>query len=121
MNSEHLNGYRQKLLELRERVGGEVNHVVEAVHEDVNVRDVSAAPVHLADVAELAVDAEVEVLHTARSILDEINAALARIDEGTFGKCRSCGAAIVEERLRALPYTPFCLRCAKATEQSSAA
>jgi RNA polymerase-binding transcription factor DksA len=121
MTSNQLNSYRQTLLELRERVGGEVNYVVGAVHEDVNVKDVSSAPVHLADVAEQAVDAEVEVLHTTRSILDDINAALARIDERTFGKCQSCGAVISDERLKALPYTPFCLRCAKATEQSSVA
>jgi len=121
MTSEQLTSYRQTLLGLRERVGGEVNYVVGAVHEDVNVKDVSSAPVHLADVAEQAVDAEVEVLHTTRGILDEINAALTRIGEGTFGKCQSCGASISEERLKALPYVAFCLRCAKATEKSSAA
>ena len=56
-------------MELHERVGGEVNHVVESIHEDVNVKpNVSSAPVHLADVAGDAVDADVQVLHTERDI-----------------------------------------------------
>jgi len=118
MNLEKLKQYRKRLAELHERVGGEVNHVVESIHEDVQVNEnVSYAPVHLADVAGAAVDADVEVLHTERSILDEINAALRRIDEGTFGKCRECGDAVSEERLTAIPFTPLCAACAKASEQ----
>ena len=120
MNRDRLNRYRETLLELRERVGGEVNYVVGAIHEDVNVNEnISNAPVHLADVAEQAVDAEVEVLHTTRSILDEINAALERIDHGAFGQCSACGSAVSDERLSALPYTSLCVRCAKAGEQSA--
>jgi RNA polymerase-binding transcription factor DksA len=102
-------------MELHERVGGEVNHVVESIHEDVNVKpNVSSAPVHLADVAGDAVDADVQVLHTERDILDQINAALARLEEGTFGRCLHCGAAISEQRLNALPYVALCARCAQA-------
>jgi RNA polymerase-binding transcription factor DksA len=117
MNQEKLDRYKRKLQELRERVGGEVNYVIASIHEDVNIHEnISFAPVHLADVAAEAVDADVTVLHTERSILDEINAALARIADGTFGRCRQCGEAISEQRLQALPYAPTCARCAKATE-----
>jgi DnaK suppressor protein len=114
MNRAKFNQYRLILQGLRERVGGEVNHVVESIHEDVTVNtNVSSAPVHLADVAGAAVDADVEVLHTERSILDEINAALERIADGTFGRCTHCGSPISEERLKALPYAPTCVRCAR--------
>jgi len=114
MNRAKLNQYGSILLALRERVGGEVNHVVESIHEDVTINtNVSSAPVHLADVAAAAVDADVEVLHTERSILDEINAALERIAAGTFGRCTHCGSPIAEERLKALPYAPTCVRCAR--------
>lgn len=41
-----------------------------------------------------------------------IEAALARIDEGTYGFCTKCGEQISEERLDLLPYTPFCRNCA---------
>jgi RNA polymerase-binding protein DksA len=42
----------------------------------------------------------------------EIRAALARLDAGTYGVCRSCGERIPAERLRALPFTPTCVDCA---------
>ena len=115
MEAQKLERYRQRLLELRERVGGEVNHVVESIQEDVHVPgDISAAPVHLADVAVESVDADMEVLNTTRGILNEVNAALDRVRQGTFGKCQACGTAISEERLKAIPYTPYCVRCAGA-------
>ena len=102
-------------MDLHERVGGEVNYVVESIHEDVDINaNISAAPVHLADVATETVDVDVQVLHTERSILEQIDAALARIEDGSFGRCTSCHAAISEERLNALPYTPVCAKCAQA-------
>jgi len=114
MSRQKLNHYREMLLELRQRVGGEVNHVVESIQEDVKLNaNHSSAPVHLADVAADAVDADVEVLQTERSILDEIVAALQRISDGKFGRCTHCGAAISEERLNAIPYSALCVRCAQ--------
>ncbi len=43
--------------------------------------------------------------------LVEIEAALARIAEGTFGTCELCGGAIGRDRLRALPEARRCLAC----------
>jgi DnaK suppressor protein len=115
MSAEKLNRYRGTLLALRERARGEVNHVVQAIQEEVNVNEnVSAAPVHLADIAGEAVDADVQVLQTERTILDEINTALLRIDEGKFGQCTECGRVIAEERLKAIPYAATCVECARA-------
>ncbi len=42
----------------------------------------------------------------------KIQAALARMDAGTYGVCVKCGDDISEERLDLLPFTPFCRRCA---------
>ena len=65
MNSGKLKQFRDTLVALHERVGGEVNYVVASIHDDVNIKEnVSSAPVHLADVASEAVDADVQVLHT---------------------------------------------------------
>lgn len=44
--------------------------------------------------------------------LRAIDAALVRVDEGTYGECVTCGAGISAERLEVLPYTPFCKTCA---------
>ena len=46
--------------------------------------------------------------------IDEIRAALRRIDEGTYGTCASCGEKISEKRLEALLYTTKCITCAEA-------
>ncbi|WP_102110326.1 TraR/DksA family transcriptional regulator [Oceaniglobus roseus] len=57
-----------------------------------------------------------EVLETlGQSELREIrriDAALGRIDAGTYGTCSTCGAPIGEARLALLPDTPFCKSCA---------
>jgi RNA polymerase-binding transcription factor DksA len=112
--------YRTLLLDLRERVGGEVNYVVQSIHQDVDINaNVSSAPVHLADVASASVDADVQVLNMERGILDQINAALERVADTTFGRCMTCGAEISEQRLKALPYAAKCAHCARAeTEQN---
>lgn len=44
--------------------------------------------------------------------LKAIDAALDRIANGTFGTCVKCGKPIGEDRLAAVPYTPFCQECA---------
>ncbi len=42
----------------------------------------------------------------------EVDRALAKIDEGTYGECDICGHAIGAERLEAVPWTALCLTCA---------
>lgn len=42
--------------------------------------------------------------------------ALQRIDQGTYGICVECGEKIKDERLTALPATPYCLQCASKLE-----
>ena len=51
----------------------------------------------------------------ACSTLGETEAALCRIQQGTYGRCPRCGETISIERLRALPMAPLCGRCQGAT------
>lgn len=46
-----------------------------------------------------------------RTVLRLIEAALKRISDGSFGMCVSCAEEIQDQRLQALPWTQFCLRC----------
>jgi DnaK suppressor protein len=46
-----------------------------------------------------------------RTVLRLIEAALQRISDGSFGTCVGCGDEIQDQRLHALPWTQFCLRC----------
>ena len=52
------------------------------------------------------------LLDQARARVVELEAALARLDEGTYGTCTSCGNRIGDERLEALPATESCIACA---------
>jgi DnaK suppressor protein len=51
-----------------------------------------------------------------RKLASKIEAALARIAEGTFGMCDGCGGAIDPARLRARPMTTLCISCKRAAE-----
>jgi DnaK suppressor protein len=42
-------------------------------------------------------------------MLEQVRAALQRIEDGTYGKCIDCGRPIGETRLNAIPWTPYCL------------
>ncbi|WP_299758569.1 TraR/DksA family transcriptional regulator [uncultured Boseongicola sp.] len=50
--------------------------------------------------------------HVEMAELNRIDAALVRIESGTYGVCQVCGSAVLEARLELLPDTPFCKSCA---------
>lgn len=51
------------------------------------------------------------ILQAARIALRDIDAALARMAEGTYGKCTHCGVALRLERLEILPQAALCMEC----------
>ncbi len=74
---------------------------------------------HLADTATETLDREIDYTleeHDER-LLEAIDAALARIDDGTYGKCVNCGAQIPEERLEAMPWATLCIDCKRREER----
>jgi DnaK suppressor protein len=52
-----------------------------------------------------------------RTTLLQIDEALARIDEGTYGLCGNCGTPMAEKRLLAVPWTPYCVDCQELAEK----
>jgi DnaK suppressor protein len=54
----------------------------------------------------------------AESVLSDIDAALDRLQNGTYGNCQHCATPIPFERLEALPMTRLCMPCQYATERS---
>lgn len=66
---------------------------------------------HLADSATETFMRELDdgLEENAVHLLGEIDAALRRIDDGTYGTCVACGRPIDEERLAAVPYATLCL------------
>jgi DnaK suppressor protein len=78
-----------------------------------------SADQHLADTATETLDREIANTleqHDER-LLAAIDAALGRIDEGTYGKCVNCGAEIPEERLEAMPWATLCIDCKRKEER----
>jgi DnaK suppressor protein len=66
---------------------------------------------HLADMASATYDRELDqgLEETAQDTLARIEAALRRLDDGTYGICELCGGPIGDERLRARPWAALCI------------
>ena len=62
-------------------------------------------------------DHELTVLNHEREKLAQIDRALARIDDGTYGVCESCGNAIGKMRLMAFPRATLCMTCKQREER----
>lgn len=122
MNKTEAEPFRAALLEERERVA----HAVEYLHEENagSLEDETGEPAagaddHLGDVATETFDRELnETLgESAEGILEAIDVALKRIEEGTYGNCENCGQAISSERLEAIPWTTWCIDCKRKLER----
>lgn len=57
------------------------------------------------------------LLDAAWARLAEVDAALARLDSGSYGACEQCGEPIGAERLRARPPARWCIRCAEPADR----
>ena len=73
---------------------------------------------HTPDWEDLATEREGDEVLEATGLagqveIPQVRAALQRIEAGTYGTCSRCGSEIGEDRLDALPWTPFCRSCAK--------
>ncbi len=66
---------------------------------------------HPGDTAGAAYDRELDIglEEGAQQTIEEIDAALQRIDDGSYGVCEACGKPIGDDRLRAIPWTRLCI------------
>ena len=53
----------------------------------------------------------------AEDLLAQVDAALQRLDDGSYGVCARCGQDIAAERLEALPYAAYCITCQSEVER----
>jgi RNA polymerase-binding transcription factor DksA len=118
MTKSELDEYRRRLHELRERLTGDVSHLTdEALHQADDVGgNLSNVPLHMADLGTDNNEREntLNLLANEEQMLAEIRAALDRLDRGTFGHCEDCqGPILPKGRLKELPYTRYCVACAK--------
>ena len=92
----------------------------EARQKGKEAGELSAVPYHPADLGSDAFEQTLSLalLENEMSAIREIDAALERMDKGTYGACEECASPIDKARLRALPQASLCRRC-KSIEESS--
>jgi DnaK suppressor protein len=112
VDPEHLTAFRDALLAGRTRLHDElIETEPEAPGQMTYGSQASAASQVFAQQRDLA-------LHErAERHLQQIEAAIIRLDDGTFGTCLSCGRAIAEERLEALPWAALCIECQRQADR----
>ena len=117
--------FRQRLEQERQRLTDELA-AVQRIEADV--RADTAAPEsggignHLADEGTQTLDVErsFAMEQHLKSLLDEVNHAFHRLDQGKYGLCETCGQPIPPERLEALPHAVQCISCKSAAERAAA-
>ncbi|MFM7844558.1 MAG: TraR/DksA family transcriptional regulator [Planctomycetota bacterium] len=117
MNKRESKEYKQLLLALRARLRGDVSAMADAALKKTRSEssgDLSSMPIHMADVGSDNFEQEftLSLMENDEETLNQIEAALERIEEGVYGLCVECDAKIPKMRLQALPYTPYCVKCA---------
>jgi DnaK suppressor protein len=103
---------RRRILEASRRTSADID-ALRSAERDPEVEEGSQSEQEQRKLAEVG-----EVEHRE---LAQIDAALARIDAGTYGMCQECGMEIEGGRLAALPYAATCSECAGRKERLAVA
>jgi DnaK suppressor protein len=117
MTNTDLTLHRKRLLELRARLLGDVTQI-----EDDALKDHSTTTGIPTDMEELGSDdadqeLTLRLLGSENDALNQIEAAIQRIEDGSYGRCQTCGLKISESRLKAIPYAALCIHCALQQEE----
>ena len=112
MESEHA---RTRLDEERERLQAlKDEYNAEGLHdetEDASLGELSSLDQHQADVGTETFNRErdLSILENVEAELADVEHAIRRLDDGTYGTCEACGKPIDDARLEAMPAARFCL------------
>ena len=121
MTSNDTERFRDVLTDERRRV----EHALATLRDehrgslDDEVEEVAAtSDNHLAETASATLGREIDYTlgDNAEQVISEIDAALKRIDDGTYGTCTSCGGEIPIPRLEANPWASLCIDCKRRAE-----
>jgi RNA polymerase-binding protein DksA len=114
--------FRTELMQERERVQAAIANLRES-HPgslDDEVDEISnGSDSHVGDSATATLGREIDYTlgENSEQVLSEINTALKRIEEGTYGTCSACGNEIAPERLEAYPWASLCIDDARKAER----
>ncbi len=118
MSPETHRWFRKSLIQRRKELADNSQHLVRALQTSELQHAIGSGR----DAADFAVANHDEHLSGKRityqtRIIREIDDALKRIDEGTFGCCEDCGDSILHDRLLAVPFAKFCTDCQEIQER----
>ena len=115
-SAKELEHYRQLLIEKMMEILGDVTSMEEAVFQ--NGGELSSMPVHLADIGTDSYEQEfnLDLMAEERKTLVQIQNALKRIEDGSFGICEGLDIPIEPKRLEAIPWTCYSLEYARLLE-----
>lgn len=104
----HLEAEHDRLVHLRTSLDND--HLHDEPEQD-SAAELSHLDQHPADAASDAFEREKDfsILDRVQDELNDVERALKRLDEGTYGTCQACGTAIGDERLEAVPAARFCI------------
>ena len=113
-----LEHFRQLLLAKRREILGDVGAMESEAFKNQDSQSVS--PMHMADVGTDNFEQEftLGLVESERQLLREIQEALDRIDQGTYGICLATGKPIGKARLNATPWAKYCIEYARQLESS---
>ncbi len=119
MRKTELEMYRRRLVELQARLSGDVGSVLSSGLGGEKTKSGRSGGDE-ADLGNDHWDAELalSLSQNGAETLNLIDAALKRIDDGTYGICLGTGDKIAKERLDAIPYTPYCVEYAAKAERN---
>jgi DnaK suppressor protein len=110
--------FKALLMEKRNTLLGNVSSMEnDALREQRS--DLSNTPIHMADLGSDSFEQEftLELMDSERKLISEIDDALKRVENGTYGICEVGGEMIPKERLNAIPWARCCINCANLIEK----
>jgi DnaK suppressor protein len=118
LTAAEIRKYKAMLLaKMNEILGNVTSMETEALRRERS--DLSNMPIHMADLGtdSYEIDNIIGLMDSERRILTEIDDALGRIEDGTYGICEGRGEPIPKERLKAIPWARYCVGCATLIEK----
>lgn len=122
LTKKELQDFGKLILKTKEKVLDEIKHISEDTLKKSQkdaAGDISGYTYHMADVASDTYDREFSLglASNERQSLYELDDAIKKIEEGTFGICEECKSLISKTRLKAVPFARFCLKCQEKKEK----
>tara|TARA_B100000315_G_C14530811_1_gene566064 strand:+ start:359 stop:835 length:477 start_codon:yes stop_codon:yes gene_type:complete len=123
-NKKELTLYREKLLNLKDDILNQINDIAKETFRKTQKEmsgDNSGYGLHIADAASdnYERDFNLDLVAGERKIVFQIDAALKRIDEGSYGICKVSGKPIKKARLKAIPYASCTKKCQEQIEKEN--